>query len=683
MRAKTVRHVFSLNNPYVQIHWGKHRQTLEIYMKELEGQKRVNIEHVSPQIDCGKYPVKRVINERIQVQADIFSDGHDKVQAILLYRKIQKGKEKWQQSPMNFISNDHWEGSFVPEQEGMYDYSIAAWVDHFSTWQEGLRKKFEDHQDIATELLIGVELMEKAMQSAPSPIQKKIKKAIDLLKSEKHEAKSVSYALSSDVSDLMYGRYEAQFLTQYQPLPLKVESKLALFSAWYELFPRSTSPNEGQHGTFKDCEHILPEIARMGFDIIYLPPIHPIGLSHRKGLNNATTAKEGDPGSPWAIGGKEGGHKSIHPELGSFEDFASLVQKAKELNLHIALDFAIQCSPDHPYVKEHPDWFKWRPDGTVQYAENPPKKYQDVLPVNFETEDWKNLWKELKSIVDFWIGKGVRVFRVDNPHTKPFRFWEWLISEVHSKHPDIIFLAEAFTRPRVMEKLAKIGFNQSYTYFTWRNNRDEFREYLTELTQTDRREYFRPNFWPNTPDILPVSLENKGEASFLTRLFLAATLSSNYGIYGPVFELGLNKAYPGKEEYIDSEKYEIKNWDWERDNKIKQLITRINQIRKENIALQSTWGITFHDSDNPQLLCYSKVDQDKENKLLMIVNLDPLYTQSGWVKVPMEQFGLTDGEPYVLYDLISDQRYSWKGEWNFVELRPHEMPAHLFRLEAL
>lgn len=652
-------------------------------MKELEGQKRVNIEHVSPQIDCGKYPMKRVINERIQVQADIFSDGHDKVQAILLYRKIQKGKGKWQQSPMNFISNDHWEGSFVPEQEGMYDYSIAAWVDHFSTWQEGLRKKFEDHQDIATELLIGVELMEKAMQSAPSPIQKKIKKAIDLLKSEKHEAKSVSYALSSDVSDLMYGRYEAQFLTQYQPLPLKVESKLALFSAWYELFPRSTSPNEGQHGTFKDCEHILPEIARMGFDIIYLPPIHPIGLSHRKGLNNATTAKEGDPGSPWAIGGKEGGHKSIHPELGSFEDFASLVQKAKELNLHIALDFAIQCSPDHPYVKEHPDWFKWRPDGTVQYAENPPKKYQDVLPVNFETEDWKNLWKELKSIVDFWIGKGVRVFRVDNPHTKPFRFWEWLISEVHSKHPDIIFLAEAFTRPRVMEKLAKIGFNQSYTYFTWRNNRDEFREYLTELTQTDRREYFRPNFWPNTPDILPVSLENKGEASFLTRLFLAATLSSNYGIYGPVFELGLNKAYPGKEEYIDSEKYEIKNWDWERDNKIKQLITRINQIRKENIALQSTWGITFHDSDNPQLLCYSKVDQDKENKLLMIVNLDPLYTQSGWVKVPMEQFGLTDGEPYVLYDLISDQRYSWKGEWNFVELRPHEMPAHLFRLEAL
>ena len=652
-------------------------------MKELEGQKRASIENVVPQIDCGKYPIKRVVNERVEVHADIFTDGHDKVQAILLYRKIQKGKEKWQQSPMYFISNDHWQGSFVPDQEGMYEYTIAAWVAHFTTWQEGLRKKFEDHQDISTELLIGIELMEKAAQTAPSSMQKKINKAAQLLKSEKHEAKSVSYALSEGISDLMYGRYEPHMLTKYKPLPLKVESKLALFSAWYEFFPRSTSSVEGQHGTFKDCERVLPEIARMGFDIVYFPPIHPIGLSHRKGRNNATTANEGDPGSPWAIGGKEGGHKAIHPELGNFEDFASLVQKATELNLKIALDFAIQCSQDHPYVKEHPDWFKWRPDGTVQYAENPPKKYQDVLPVNFETEDWENLWKELKSIVDFWIGKGVRVFRVDNPHTKAFRFWEWLIREVHAKHPDIIFLAEAFTRPRVMEKLAKIGFNQSYTYFTWRNTKEEFREYLTELTKTDRREYFRPNFWPNTPDILPISLEDKGEPSFLIRLFLAATLSSNYGIYGPIFELGLNKAYPGKEEYIDSEKYEIKNWDWERDTKTKQLITRINQIRRENAALQSTWGITFHHSDNPQLLCYSKMDQDQENKLLMIVSLDPLHTQSGWVKVPMHEFGLNESEPYVLHDLLSDQRYSWKGEWNYVELRPHEMPAHLFRLETL
>lgn len=650
-------------------------------MKELEGRKRVNIENVLPQLDCGKYPIKRVVNERVKVSADIFTDSHDQVKSSIFYRQVKKGKVKWLESPMSFVGNDHWEGSFVPEQQGRFQYTIGAWVDHFSTWQNGLRKKFEDLQDVQTDLLIGVDLIEKALENAPSATKRKLKKAIQLLKSENHETKLVSYALSEEVSDLMYGLYEENMLTSYPALPLKVESELALFSAWYEFFPRSTSSTEGQHGTFKDCERILPEIARMGFDVVYLPPIHPIGISHRKGLNNATTAKEGDPGSPWAIGGLEGGHKAIHPELGSFEDFDSLVTEAKKLNLHIALDFAIQCSPDHPYVKKHPDWFKWRPDGTVQYAENPPKKYQDVLPVNFETEDWENLWKELKSIVDFWIGKGVRIFRVDNPHTKPFRFWQWLIGEVHSKHPDIIFLAEAFTRPRVMEKLAKIGFNQSYTYFTWRNTKEEFRDYLLELTETDRREYFRPNFWPNTPDILPISLEDKGEPSFIIRLILAATLSSSYGIYGPLFELGLNKAYPGKEEYIDSEKYEIKTWDWERDTKTKQLITRINQIRRANPALQSTWGIAFHESDNQQLLCYSKIDDEGQNKLLIIVNLDPLYTQSGWIKVPLEVFGLTDGDPYVLHDLIIDQRYSWRGDWNFVELRPNEMPAHLFRLE--
>ena len=652
-------------------------------MKGLEGQKRANIENIVPQIDCGKYPIKRVINESVNVSADIFVDGHDQVQALLLYRKIGRGREKWQERPMTFIANDHWEGSFTPDREGLYEYTIIAWVDHFSTWQHGLRKKFEDHQDVQMELQIGVELMSQALDHASSPTQKKIKKAIELLRSYKNETKTVSYAVSEGLSDLMYGRFDPNKATQYNNLPLKAERKLALFSAWYEFFPRSTSQEEGQHGTFKDCERVLPEIARMGFDVVYLPPVHPIGLSHRKGLNNATTAKEGDPGSPWAIGGKEGGHKAIHPELGNFEDFADLVQKANDLDLNIALDFAIQCSPDHPYVKNHPDWFKWRPDGTVQYAENPPKKYQDVLPVNFETEDWENLWKELKSIVDFWIGKGVRIFRVDNPHTKPFRFWEWLIREVHAKNPDIIFLAEAFTRPRVMEKLAKVGFNQSYTYFTWRNSSGELREYLQELTKTERREYFRPNFWPNTPDILPISLENKGEASFIIRLFLAATLSSNYGIYGPLFELGLNKAYPGKEEYIDSEKYEIKVWDWERDTKIKQFITQVNQIRRENLALQSTWDISFHDTDNPQFLCYSKQDQDRENKLLMIVSLDSRYTQSGWVKVPLGDFGLDAGQPYVLHDLINDQRYSWRGEWNFVELRPHEVPAHLFRVEKM
>ena len=427
-------------------------------MKELEGQKRVAIENIYPQLDCGKYPIKRVINEIINVRADIFVDGHDQVKASLLYRKKQKGKEnKWKETSMNFISNDHWQGSFLPESEGTFEYVIEAWVDHFSTWQHGLKKKFEDHQDIKTELLIGAELMGKALMNAPNAQKKKLEQSIDLFRTHKNEAKTVSYALSDTVSSMMHGLYEKEKATCFsKTLLVKVEPKQALFSAWYEFFPRSTSQTEGQHGTFKDCERILPRIAGMGFDVVYLPPIHPIGTDYRKGLNNAVTAQPGDPGSPWAIGSSEGGHKAIHPELGTFEDFDSMVKIAGELNIKIALDFAIQCSPDHPYVKKHPDWFKWRPDGTVQYAENPPKKYQDILPVNFETEDWVNLWKELKSIVDFWIGKGVRIFRVDNPHTKSFRFWEWLINEVHTKNPDIIFLAEAFTRPRVMEKLSLI-----------------------------------------------------------------------------------------------------------------------------------------------------------------------------------------------------------------------------------
>lgn len=652
-------------------------------MRALEGQKRVTIENVSPQIDCGKYPIKRTINESVNVVADIFVDGHDQIKASLVFRKITKGSPKWQKTPMRFVGNDRWEGSFTPDAEGHYEYSIEAWVDHFSTWQHGLEKKYEAKQDIGVELLQGIEFFETALENAPRGARKSLQQARDLLKSNSHEAKSVSFALSEGVSSMMAPFYDRDKVSQYKLLPLKVERKLALFSAWYEFFPRSTSDEEGRHGTFKDCERILPEIAEMGFDIVYLPPIHPIGTSNRKGLNNATTANEGDPGSPWAIGGKEGGHKAIHPELGDFDDFASLVQKAEELGLHIALDFAIQCSPDHPYIKAHPDWFKWRPDGTIQYAENPPKKYQDVLPVNFETEDWENLWKELKSIVDFWIKKGVRVFRVDNPHTKPFKFWEWMIREVHDKNPDIIFLAEAFTRPRVMERLAKVGFNQSYTYFTWRNSKEEFQTYLTELTKTPVREYFRPNFWPNTPDILPISLEEKGEAHFLIRLSLAATLSSNYGIYGPLFELGLNKAYPGKEEYIDSEKYEIKNWDWDRQTKIKTLITKLNRIRKENPALQTTWNIEFQETDNPELICYSKIDRENDNKILVVVSLDGEYTQSGWIKVPLGEFGLNESEPFVLHDLISGERYSWKGLWNFVELRPKEMPVHLFRLETL
>ncbi len=651
----------------------------------LDGHKRVNIENVTPEIDCGRYPIKRVINEEIKVTADIFGDGHDKVKALLLFRERKKGtgkEKKWQEQLPESEENDRWTFRFKNDKTGIYEYTIEAWIDHFSTWQYGLKKKFEAGQPMDTELLIGVEMMEEAIVRASPSEKKKLTSWIEELRRDKIETESVALALSPEVTNLMFRLRDQTKASRYSKvLEVQVERKRALFSAWYEFFPRSTSPTEGAHGTFKTSEKILPEIAKMGFDVIYLPPIHPIGRSFRKGMNNATEAGPNDPGSPWAIGSKDGGHKAIHPELGTMDDFKSLVSKANELGMEIALDFAIQCSQDHPYVREHPQWFKWRPDGTVQYAENPPKKYQDVLPVNFETEDWENLWNELKSIVEFWIDKGVKIFRVDNPHTKSFIFWEWLIKEINLNHDGILFLAEAFTRPRVMEKLAKVGFTQSYTYFTWRNSKEEFQEYLTELTKTQIREYFRPNFWPNTPDILPVSLENKKEPSFLIRLLLAGTLSSNWGMYGPLFEFGINEAYPGKEEYTHSEKYEIKHWDWTKSTKIKEVITLLNWIRKENEALQSTWNIEFCDTDNDMLICYSKISEDLENKLLVVVSLDPKFSQTGWIKVPLKKFNLQENLPFTITDLLTDSKYVWENEWNYVALHPQGIPGHIFKIE--
>lgn len=655
-------------------------------MDEWEGQKRVTIENVKPQVDCGKHPVKRTVGEMVVVSADIFVDGHDKVSAALLYRKAATGKSKtakWTEIPMIFKGNDRWEASFIPDKEGFYEYTLRGWVNHYNTWAEGLEKKSEAGQDLKVELQIGAELMKNAQSHVNASRQKKLSKWLNELSNPKTDKTAVELALSDEVMALMREAQDEDFSTIYpQTFRVQAERKKALFSAWYELFPRSTAPEPGQHGTFKDCERLLPRIAEMGFDVIYLPPIHPIGKQFRKGLNNAVTANEGDPGSPWAIGGEEGGHKAIHPELGTMEDFKELVQRAEDHGIEIALDFAIQCSPDHPYVKEHPDWFKWRPDGTIQYAENPPKKYQDVLPINFETRDWKRLWVELKSIVEFWIDKGVNIFRVDNPHTKPFDFWEWLISEVKRKHPQVIFLAEAFTRPRLMEKLGKIGFTQSYTYFTWRDTAEEMQEYLQELTTTDMREYFRPNFWPNTPDILPISLEHKPEPAFISRLIMAATLSSNYGIYGPIFELGLNEPFPGKEEYIDSEKYEIKHWDWDRQTKTREVITTVNRIRKENPALQTTWHIEFCESDNQQLLCFAKTDQEKQNRMIIVINMDPYNVQSGWLKIPQKFLNLKKDETFTVHDLLSGNRYKWGTEWNYAELHPQAMPAHIFRLET-
>jgi starch synthase (maltosyl-transferring) len=459
-----------------------------------------------------------------------------------------------------------------------------------------------------------------------------------------------------------------------------VDRGKALFSTWYELFPRSCSKDPNRHGTFEDCERLLPEIATMGFDILYLPPLHPIGRVNRKGRNNVLENNPDDVGSPWAIGSKEGGHKAVHPQLGALGDFERLIVKAKDHGIEVAMDLAFQCSPDHPYMKEHPEWFRWRPDGTVQFAENPPKRYEDIIPLNFETEKWQELWEELKSIVLFWIEKGVRIFRVDNPHTKPFSFWEWLIKEIKEKYPDVIFLSEAFTRPTVMYRLAKLGFTQSYTYFSWRNTKRELMEYLTELSKTEGREYFRPNFWPNTPDILPEYLQYGGRPAFMIRLVLAATLSSSYGIYGPAFELCINEALSGKEEYLHSEKYEIKHWDRESPGHLRDFIARVNRIRKENVALQTTWNLRFYEVDNDALLFYGKATHDLSNIILMVVNLDPFHTQNGWVRVPIEELGLDAHQPYLVHDLLSDDKYIWQGETNYVELNPQVLPANIFRV---
>jgi starch synthase (maltosyl-transferring) len=653
-------------------------------MKELEGRQRVIIEHVTPQIECGKFPIKRVVGEKVTVRADVFGDGHDDVRAVLRYKPVQK--DNWEEVPMTFLGNDRWEASFIPDTEGRYEYTILGWVDHFQTWQKGLKKKFEANQNVTVELLIGSQLMTEAAGSASGNSGKRLNDWAEQLKETSNGASAtgVTQATSEEVTKLMNRFGKRDFASTYHKnLLVDVERRKALFSTWYEFFPRSASPEPGRHGTFKDCHRILPEIARMGFDIIYFPPIHPIGRTFRKGKNNSLTAQPGEPGSCWAIGSDEGGHKSIHPELGSMQDFQDLVWSAGELGIEIALDIALQCTPDHPYVKEHPQWFKWRPDGTVQYAENPPKKYQDILPINFETEDWQNLWQELKSIFTFWIDKGVKVFRVDNPHTKAFGFWEWCIGEIRATNPEVIFLSEAFTRPRVMERLAKIGFNQSYTYFTWRNEAWEIKQYMHELTQTEQREYFRPNFWPNTPDILPQYLQHGGEPAHIVRLIMAATLSSNYGLYGQVYENAINTpTYPGKEEYLDSEKYEIKYWDWFKYTKIKDVMTRINQIRRENPALQTTWHVHFADTDNQQLLCYAKMDQDGKNKLLIVLNLDHSHSQAGFVKVPVHWLGLESSYSYVVHDLLNGSRYTWRQEWNYVELHPNLMPAHVFRIEV-
>ena len=611
------------------------------------------IESVRPEVDCGRYPVKRVLGESVLVQADVFADGHDMVFAELLFRFL--GEKQWNKTPMAFLGNDRWSASFRVEKLGRYEYTVRGWTDPFLTWQRDLKKRREAGQDLEMDLLIGAQ--------AASPSLKKVLSETTKSQEERYQAAIAATPAPPDAS---------RVATYEKTLEVVVEPLKARFSSWYELFPRSV-------GTFRDVIAHLPYVAEMGFDVLYLPPIHPIGTTARKGKNNAVAAEKGDVGSPWAIGSKEGGHKAIHPDLGSFSDFEKLISEAKKRGIQIALDIAFQCSPDHPYVIEHPEWFRWRPDGTVQYAENPPKKYQDIYPFEFETQKWPELFDELKGVFEFWISKGVTIFRVDNPHTKPFGFWEWCLSGLKAAHPEAIFLSEAFTRPRIMHRLSKLGFSQSYTYFTWRNTKQELTEYFLELTQSESREYFRPNCWPNTPDILHEALQKGGRGAFLSRLVLAGTLAANYGLYGPAYEL-MERAprEPGGEEYLNSEKYEIKRWDLARGEGIRNVISKLNEIRKNNPALQSDWSLRFHPVGNEQLLCYSKSASD--NLILVAVNLDPWNVQSGFVDFPVADFGIAPHERYVVEDLLGGGRYEWTGARNYVELSPHTLPAHVFRV---
>lgn len=650
----------------------------------MNGQQRVIIENIQPRVDGGTFPVKRVISDKFKVEADIFCDSHDIINAELRYK--HNTEKSWNTSPMKQTINDAWKGEFMLEKLGIYLFTVKAWIDPFKSWHRDMLKKIEAATDYNIDIIIGADIIKKVMheyQNISGPDIIFLNKIVELFnkKNLKPENK-IDTIISNRLYEIMVKYPVERHASVYeQVLEILVERGTANFSSWYEVFPRSLNPDGSKHGTFKDCENFLPYIADMGFDVLYLPPIHPIGETNRKGKNNNVKAEPGDPGSPWAIGAKTGGHKAIHSKLGSLNDFKSLIKKAADLGIEIAMDIAFQCSPDHPYVKEHPEWFKIRPDGTLQYAENPPKKYEDIYPIYFETDDWKALWEELKSIFIYWIDKGVKIFRVDNPHTKSLRFWGWLIGEIKKSHPDIIFLAEAFTRPKVMYNLAKQGFTQSYTYFTWRNTKYDITQYCKELVNSEVREFFRPNFWPNTPDILPEFLQVTNRAGFIQRVLLAATLSSNYGIYGPAYELMENKPIqPGREEYLNSEKFEIKNWDIHSSHSIKKIISRINTIRKENKALQNTHSLTFHDIDSEALLCYSKRTDDFKNIILVVVNLDPYHTHSGWLKLPLNEFEMDAHIPYQVHDLLSGSYFLWNGEHNYVEVNPGIVPGHIFKL---
>lgn len=647
------------------------------------GRQRAVVDYVEPSVDGGVFPVKHRHGEPFTVIAHVLADGHDQVDVVVAYRRV--GEPHWRETALHEQGNDVFSGTFFPESTGLYEFRVLAWIDPFRNWHAGFIKKSDSGDSkIGVELDIGAGLIRAAAGRSSGAEADQLKAWASFIGDHTRDLLQ-KVALTRDPQ--LYHRVHCHPDRSQQTVSsshlLLVERERAFFSTWYEFFPRSCSGDPSRHGTFRDAVRNFPEIARMGFDIVYFPPIHPIGLVNRKGRNNALEANTDDVGSPWAIGSRLGGHKSIHPDLGTFEDFRFLLEEARQYGLEVALDIAFQCSPDHPYVREHPEWFKWRPDGSVQYAENPPKKYQDILPFNFETEDWRGLWQELKSIFEFWIEAGVRIFRVDNPHTKPMEFWRWCLLDLKSRFPDVLFLSEAFTRPKRKYRLAKAGFTQGYTYFTWRNRPAAMREYVEELASPPVNRFFLPNFWPNTPDILHEDLQNGNRATFMGRYILAATLSSNTGIYGPAFELMEKEPFPGKEEYNHNEKYELKVWDWDRPGNLKSEIARVNHIRRVHPALQQSFRIRFVDSDNPNLLAYLKQARDGSDPVLVVVNFDWFNRQSGFLNLPLSVLGLGSDRPFSVVDLYdpSNPEYAWRGARNFVELDPRKQPAHLFALK--
>lgn len=639
------------------------------------------IEAVTPDLDHGRFAVKRTPGEAVEVEADIFTDGHDLVSAMLRYRRTDApGDAPWHEAPMERLVNDRWRGRFVVEDVGRYEYCIEAWVDHFASWHHGLERWVKAGQDVNSELLEGAAMMREAAARADQTSDRdRLSAAAEMLASNAPMDARSTAALDEELVELMLRTSDRRSAVRSSTRRVLVDRERARFSTWYEMFPRSAGPDPERSATFREAAQRIPEIASLGFDVLYLPPIHPIGKTNRKGRGNTLVAQPGDPGSPWAIGAAEGGHMAVEPGLGTIDDFRWFREQAEHHGLEIALDIAYQASPDHPYTKEHPEWFRQRPDGTLKYAENPPKRYQDIYPFDFESEAWPALWIELRDVVLFWLDHGVRIFRVDNPHTKAFRFWEWLIADVQARDPGAIFLAEAFTRPKVMRHLAKLGFTQSYTYFTWRNTKSEIEEYFTELTQTEMKEYFRPNLFANTPDILHEFLQKGGLPAFRIRLLLAATLGATYGIYSS-FEIGENRpAAPGSEEYLFSEKYQYRHWPFDTPHNIKDLIRQVNTIRRTQPALQYNDTLRFHLTTSDQLVAYSKTPPGGGARVLTVVSLDPFGPREGWVCLSLSDDVVPDGETYAVRDLLTDRVYTWAGPWNFVRLQP-ELPAHILSI---